>query len=747
MTEQTELTREQMLALIEQLKKENNELKQQARAEKELERLTRSVQKKEKQLATLNVKLKDKTELLEQTKEQLASAIYSIGQYQGEAPAVVPNIPSLTQLAARGELVLQEVTKVLPALKQELDLSLCDSFVVDKIKSLVTLMIEEIFNLRDDNKALRARLLNKSSSESLKPTKKTKSDTEKLDVISKLAKQTTQITASLNAQTKRLDPVVNTTNKVLDSLSPEQDTVVTAAMRKIGEVQPPECEPAKSHVSLGRQKPKHQLAVTKVDNHAQSNERCRYCGETDLRDFGCLIEDFRTATTNYADILKWVDANFPVQFCPHCQHAHVVMEEGCDHPLFPNRTIGTAAVCDAAVMLSRGISLTYAAKALKMYGGLGNDTVSYNVKDFGITYLEPLIQAFTKQAMEEPILIVDETTFPVLELQGKGNRKKNFQAEDPKATNYVLAVSTPDNSDHRLFLFSGLKSRSAESIKEIITKDYKFKTLVTDGYSGYGRILQDDHPNAKHQSCLIHWRRTLLKAVMTDKVVEKFEKLPPQEQEALLEEKLRGGNVTPALVMVIDAIRKIYRLLSDAKWHPEHTEQNRVQIRMLMDTVDEIIKEISKDLLTQKGSKYTSKFAENRIAQACCYYMNNRDELRTFLDDSKVPCDSNQIECAIRTIAVIRRNTMFKQSAEYERAMLNIVSVVKTLEANGVTDVDGWLRAYSARVFQYICDMALTQAINKGLKPNKKLIGCDFKELAKDFDATPYLPWNNPFNL
>lgn len=63
-------------------------------------------------------------------------------------------------------------------------------------------------------------------------------------------------------------------------------------------------------------------------------------------------------------------------------------------------------------------------------------------------------------------------------------------------------------------------------------------------------------------------------------------------------------------------------------------------VRKLMDRIDTIMTKLSEGRIELRGSTYV-KAKSDPFAKACTYYMNNRDKLRTFLDDGFVQADTN----------------------------------------------------------------------------------------------------------
>ena len=87
-------------------------------------------------------------------------------------------------------------------------------------------------------------------------------------------------------------------------------------------------------------------------------------------------------------------------------------------------------------------------------------------------------------------------------------------------------------------------------------EDYNFETLVTDGYSGYRTILNNrnqDKPildHVRHQSCLVHLRREILRSSASDlfkKLLDKPEAFLMQQLEKLLKADTEGMKLHAAL--------------------------------------------------------------------------------------------------------------------------------------------------------------------------------------------------------
>lgn len=160
-----------------------------------------------------------------------------------------------------------------------------------------------------------------------------------------------------------------------------------------------------------------------------------------------------------------------------------------------------------------------------------------------------------------------------------------------------------------------------------------------------------------------------------------------------------------------------------------------------MDKVDTILNQLKEKRVEIKRSVWSSTIQSDRTASACCYYLNNKEELQTFLANPAVPCDSNLIENSIRPAAVIRKNLQCLQTIKCAQSVFDILSVYRTLQLNKVEDPQEFLRRYCRSLYLYMVENAWTSALKDDKDPAKKIKSYDFKELRKGFDFSSWLPW------
>lgn len=183
--------------------------------------------------------------------------------------------------------------------------------------------------------------------------------------------------------------------------------------------------------------------------------------------------------------------------------------------------------------------------------------------------MKPLFKAIEKALQNRAVLVCDETPFDCLQDQGRG--KIPAAGIEPKAKiNYVVAVTTADGAPQPATLYYYSPTRSAENIGKILS-DYSFKTLVTDGYSGYKTIIKNrnldkaETEQIRHQSCLVHLRRELLKVVLPSdlykQLLDKSEEYVTQE----LQKQLLANTDGMKLHTALKAINAVFRIEAGEK--------------------------------------------------------------------------------------------------------------------------------------------------------------------------------------
>lgn len=466
---------------------------------------------------------------------------------------------------------------------------------------------------------------------------------------------------------------------------------------------------------------------------------------------GGEISDIKTALTQIkvqADSLLQNKAfgqvnGYQVGFCRKCGKVHVLMEPGQDHPLSPERQISTRSMIAWNECVCAGIPLEKAIKQFEIAAGLGSNTCSYSLYDFQRIYLKPLYEGFKKKLQNQPIVLCDETPFDCLQDQGRGKRAADQVNERKSGTNYIVTTASADSSNEPITLYSYSPTRSAANIEKIL-EGFKFKTLVTDGYTGYGTLLRErlrlnDVP-VNHQSCLVHFRRQILLAVLPSDHFKQLMQMPEQRAMQVVKQHLEKDTDGVKLLTALDLIGTIFRQRSLMRDGILSVEESMLNQKRLMDYLDELMMELKEGAVEKKGSRWV-KTKEHPSAKVCVYYLNARDELRTFLMDADIPPCTNKVERAIRAVTVLRKNSLFKHSPLFMDALCIGLSVHATLIENNVENTTEFLAEYSRAVFKYMTEKGL-ELKWKETGEEKTSFAVRASKHALDDPENPYLPEN-----
>lgn len=537
----------------------------------------------------------------------------------------------------------------------------------------------------------------------------------------------------------RLQECLNLVDKVVTSLNNE--TGLEKEFKAIVQ-EPGAC---RSDKKTGQSKGRQKVILDNIQKRSaapsQQQSACKKCS-TDMVKASSFTETMRRRAQTCLSNLETLTSQQDVYICPKCGEVHVVLPEDADHPVNSSRTVGTSMLIELAAGLYSGIPLQRQIKELQKTMCFGHDTISYNLHDLARYYLRPLAKLYESSLKQTKVLIADETEFSILEAQGKGRCAKENEDEQ-RTKNYLLALTTAENAQEPIYTLNYLESRSAEAIGAVITKDFSFETLVSDGYSAYRTVLKSWGENRKHQSCLIHYRRKLINALSSSSFLKELQKsgLTDKEKQQEISNRVKKSEPTTSLLICIEALSKLYSL--QAQLSEEKREKERIEIRKrqgkLMESIDSVMAYQATKLCPATNTNSYRKGSGGLYAAACAYYMNQSKEFKVFLDDLDVPADSNLVENRLRPVTVLRKNIWYKQSIEYAKDMCDIYSVFKTLELNDIRPVP-YLLKYCRSVY-HLLDKAWTKALKDGHDSENRLGSLNLGDLT-DYDFSQWLPRN-----
>ena len=212
---------------------------------------------------------------------------------------------------------------------------------------------------------------------------------------------------------------------------------------------------------------------------------------------------------------------------------------------------------------------------------------------------------------------------------------------------------------------------------------------------------------------------------------------------------LDGCLVIPSnLLGLFSAISKIYQIEEQVDYQ-DQSERNRAFImqcrnkqRELMDFVSSLVRSLSQGKVKQdKSGKYSRLDANDKLAGACVYFLNQEQTLKEFLNSTIIPPDTNVIEGQIRPLTILRKNIYQKNADWGMHDLCAIYTVMQTLKRNDI-DAEKFLIRYSNALYYHCLEKGYEIELRGCKDINKQIRHWDFEALSKDFDFKKFLPFN-----
>ena len=251
----------------------------------------------------------------------------------------------------------------------------------------------------------------------------------------------------------------------------------------------------------------------------------------------------------------------------------------------------------------------------------------------------PLEKLLFKESRSGPLIQIDETSFQVLDEEGRGPSTKSYM--------WVIRGGPPG---HPTVYFRYAPSRSSNIPKELL-EDYK-GIVQSDGYQGYNFLDKQD--GITHMGCWAHVRRKFSEA-----------------------SKAGSGKKLGKADKALRLIAKLYKIEKDAR-EGELSHDDLGNLRQGKST--SVLEEID-DFLKSNLNKVAPK---SLLGKAFKYTLSQWPRLIAFSKDGSIPIDNNRVENDIRPFVVGRKNWLFNQSSAGAHASAFFYSLVETAKANGI---------------------------------------------------------------
>lgn len=248
--------------------------------------------------------------------------------------------------------------------------------------------------------------------------------------------------------------------------------------------------------------------------------------------------------------------------------------------------------------------------------------------------LEPIAELIKKQALQSHVLATDGTGLSVLDKSHPNNIKKG---------SLFCHVG-----DSKALFFAYAPNQRQEVPQEILRQREGY--LVLDAAGIYNGLF--DHPDSKaiEVGCMMHCRRYFYKAFDLG--------------------DLRAG-------IALRSIKRLYKIEAKAK-------REKMKPQRLYRFRQRKAKPVLDDLGTWIKKVYKNEPPKTPFYKALTYAKNQWQALNRYLEDGCLPIDNGEVERAIRTVAVGRKNYLFAGSdAGAERTAI-LYTIIGTCTLAGV---------------------------------------------------------------
>ena len=561
-----------------------------------------------------------------------------------------------------------------------------------------------------------------------------------------LAKAKETANRGIKEAVKNANSINELTRLAVQALPKECLTDELNACINIAKIKTPKVEASTPKKSPGKKakqrKPNRTVHHTVSKSHicASCATKMNYSGDQHCKTLISKVGEI----TRCVEVLEMIS---DIAVCPQCGRVHICLEEKEDLPIKPNRSIGIKFMLHACDCICHGVPLNQLASAVQQNLEVGHSTIVDNLSDFTKIYLLPLYNRIIKKAQQAKYIMADGTPFNCLETQGRGNcmhKKDRAEDEENSTSNYILSFCSVPKAKMQFSCYDFLPTRSFSSIKEVLTDDFKFKTLISDAFLGYDSLASQH--NALIQNCLVHLRRYIIEDLNPEQLSNELLAMPEKDAEKFISQSLLSDNNDRFLLLwVFYAFSKIYAYEGYAK--EQNNDAAIINAReiesKLMTQIETIMsKMVERHLVPTKSGKKLQKKKGDPFSRATFYWYSHKENFKTYLNDPMVPPDTNMVEQSIRPLTILRKNSCFMNSERGIKDLCVIFSIWRTFRINGYDDPFAHLMQYCHALYSHCIDEGYTRAFRDNPDVlSKKINSWNMQELSKDFDFDSYLPF------
>lgn len=256
-------------------------------------------------------------------------------------------------------------------------------------------------------------------------------------------------------------------------------------------------------------------------------------------------------------------------------------------------------------------------------------------------YLEPLYNLMLKQMKQKnELLHVDETTMQCNKEQGR----------KVSSNSYMWVLTSGELEKEKGVIFHYSQSRSSEVAKSLLNNFNRI--LLTDGYDGYN--ILDAQLN--HAECWAHARRYF------------YESVPLDDNKQMIASS--DGYTGVQYIDELFAIEKEIANLSI---------ENKLKVRKEKSLP--ILEKFYEWVYSTMENKYITN---SKLKKALVYARNQKENLRKFLEDGRIPLTNSRAERSIRPFAVHRKNWLFADTTQGAKANAIWYRIIESAKCNNL---------------------------------------------------------------
>ena len=434
-----------------------------------------------------------------------------------------------------------------------------------------------------------------------------------------------------------------------------------------------------------------------------------------------LVIGLLNMVVNSEEFAHLVSAYPQMLYCPDC---HKIFTPGIIDAAItaaaPGYNINLLTLSSLSNLMYGGIPVNTLTAAVARYLSLGHNTIYNNFTAYTEIILAPIARVIEEHIRLAKSGNLDETPVSV---------NTNFKNKE-KTKAFIMGITCPQAATpgKRLMLFKAMSGRSREDFQKSL-KGFTFKLITADACATYSEefLSKVFGEEVLIQRCLDHLKRPLLTVMANPESIyfkDAYEQSVQKLKDGLSATKLDDAAVIYVVMTAYSMIAACEREFRDEHPLPENEEQQKDYYALLKahrqmyearwaDVIERGMVYLYKEYQATRYDESAKKFVNvsNRFyTKAVTYFMNSKDEFRTFLDHPEVDPTNNLVESSFRGICLLRQNI---QHVHTMRGLENLCirySVVNAGHINGITNIEYWLNDIAAHLQPMILEMALNLA-------------------------------------